>query len=108
MDMEFYTESVRRKMQNNCSQPGELVSELQTGMAVQFASAKKVLMWILVQQKSSECRENSIRYGLFQRYPSGKTTATGHIASAHLWDFAMWVRNIRHKNESLGMWFGRI
>ena len=26
--------------------------------------------------------KNSIRYGFIQRYPSGKTTATGHIASA--------------------------
>ena len=81
MDSGGYTRVRAQEDAKTTVQPGNY-SELQTGMAVQFASAESSDVDFGTTKEFRWLEKNSIRYGFIQRYPSGKTTATGHIASA--------------------------
>ena len=80
MDSGGYTRVRAQEDAKTTVQPGNY-SELQTGMAVQFASAESPDVDFGTTKEFRWLEKNSIRYGFIHRYPSSKTTATGHIAS---------------------------
>ena len=80
MDSGGYTRIRAQEDAKTTVQPGNY-SELQTGMAVQLASAESPDVDFGTTKEFRWLEKNSIRYGFIQRYPLSKTTATGHIAS---------------------------
>lgn len=80
MDSGDYTRIRAQEDAKTTVQPGNY-SELQTGMAVQLASAESPNVDFGTTKEFRWLEKNSIRYGFIQRYPLSKTTATGHIAS---------------------------
>lgn len=80
MDSGGYTRIRAQEDAKATVQPGDY-SELQTGMAVQLASAENPDVDFGTTKEFRWLEKNSIRYGFIQRYPLSKTTATGHIAS---------------------------
>lgn len=80
MDSGGYTRIRAQEDAKTTVQPGNY-SEQQTGMAIQLSSAENPNADFGTTKEFRWLEKNSIRYGFIQRYPSSKTTATGHIAS---------------------------